>query len=766
MQKQLSLILAALILASTVTSCGTGTAKETDMTETNTPETDIIETEPIETDPVETVDPWADTETVRNDKTAFALASLTTSIGLEIRENQLYVTSLKTESGVEKITSPTAYALPSYYAIDNGSDQDFGWTYAGYTAYNDGEGGKGYTFLFEDKSIAAALKLTVVARPDMAGPFEFFAYLENNSAIDMLCTPCDFFSVAVDGDSVPTTWRFNKEGGTAEGYKHWDGFYAKGTGIYQTLLSEDVTDTAYNTVNQNWNRSGDIPMMYVDYGTNGVYYALEWTNGLLTAKGLSDGGVNLTVCLSESVDCFYTAVPDGTSLYLPSVYLGAYDGDVDMGSNIFKHWFLRYKAPDNMWEDENEPLTQQDMQIGIDVAKYGIQQIKWDYGWWSDEIVTGSWRTNEGYLEVRNSSYLSVMESVGAATLAEFVQKAKEVGVNVTAYVLLKDTELDMEGVPTSVGEHGHEEWFSNICITGVGDSADLGNEECVEFYKNYLYNFFSTTGVNTWRSDFEPICRQSDQENRHLALEYDTEYWCTVGFRDVVDHLINNIDGFRYESCSSGGSMKDFFTMTKASVINCDDSANFMSLHMSFYDSSYCIHPAQLQLPCNAMSFTPGAQYYYGIGDYDYGFRTILTGGVMLSNWTGTTQEDITYWEKYIPNIYNKIMKPLIRYGDLYHILPRPDGIHWDGLEYIDADSENVIKGLVMLWKPTDTEGPQKTVKLRGLESETVYQLTFEDRPQQNCRKTGAELMENGLTVTIEGESGSEMIWISEANQ
>jgi hypothetical protein len=108
--------------------------------------------------------------------------------------------------------------------------------------------------------------------------------------------------------------------------------------------------------------------------------------------------------------------------------------------------------------------------------------------------------------------------------------------------------------------------------------------------------------------------------------------------------------------------------------------------------------------------------------------------------------------------------MKPLIRYGDLYHILPRPDGVHWDGLEYIDVDSEREIKGLVMLWKPTNTEGPEKTVKLRGLEAETLYQLTFEDRPEQNCVKSGAELMENGLTVVIEGEFGSEMIWISEA--
>ena len=134
-----------------------------------------------------------------------------------------------------------------------------------------------------------------------------------------------------------------------------------------------------------------------------------------------------------------------------------------------------------------------------------------------------------------------------------------------------------------------------------------------------------------------------------------------------------------------------------------------------------------------------------------------------MVGHSGGARVEDADYWRYYIANLYNNIMKPLIRYGDLYHILPRPDGIHWDGLEYIDADSENEIKGLVMLWKPTNEEGSEKTIKLRGLEAETMYQLTFEDRPEQNCTKTGAELMETGLTVTIEGESGSEMIWISE---
>ena len=42
-------------------------------------------------------------------------------------------------------------------------------------------------------------------------------------------------------------------------------------------------------------------------------------------------------------------------------------------------------------------------------------------------------------------------------------------------------------------------------------------------------------------------------------------------------------------------------------------------------------------------------------------------------------------------------------------------------------------------------------------------YQLTFEDRPEQNCTATGADLMSKGLDVTIE-YVGSELIWLTEA--
>ncbi|MBE6636846.1 MAG: hypothetical protein E7618_03465 [Ruminococcaceae bacterium] len=696
-----------------------------------------------------------------SDKTDFVLQSKTTSLGLAVNGNRLSITSLLTESGIEKVGNPADLALPSSYG---NQARPFDWHYLGYRGYDDGAGGIGYCFCFQNESPKALYELYVVARPAMAGPFEFFGYLRNEDTDPIVFRPNHYVSFAFHSTKTPTAMTFHKQSGIAEGWPIYSGQKFEGSGIYRTLLENGVTATAHTTVHQDWNASGSIPMIYLDYETNGIYAALEWTHGTLTATGNEEGNTLLAVGLAETAN-FKTRIPAGTTFYLPSVYLGVYDGDVDVGSNLFKHWFLNYKAPANMTEDPCEPLTQQDMQIGFRVASYGIQQIKWDYGWWSNEIVSAPWRTNEGLLEVRNQDYLGVMRGEDCATLSLFAYKANKADVKLALYVLLKDTKLDRAGVPTSVGQYGHPEWFSHINITGVANSADLGNEDCVNFYKNYLGSFFEKNHITTWRSDFEPICRDSDKDNRHYANGSDVSYWCTVGFGELVDHLSESLEGFRYESCSSGGSMKDFFTMTKASVINIDDSADFMSAHMNFYDSSYCIPAAQLQLPVNALTYTPGSPYYAGIGDYLYGLRCTLTGAVMLSNWGGTSAEDISHWPYHIAEVYNQKMKPLIKYGDLYHILPRPDGIHWDGLQYIDADTDREIKGLVMLWKPTDTEGAQKTVFLRGLKEDTLYELTFEDRPAQNCRKTGYDLMKNGLGVTIEGESGSEMIWITEAN-
>ena len=749
--KQFSLLALALLLTLGVFFACTddGEPAETTDAATDAPTESTGDTE----DPVEVV--------------SYELASKTTSAKIELRDGQPYITSLKTESGVEKAGEPIPFNLPSL-------GKNVAWAYVKTDAYDDGDGGIGHIFRFKNDDLQVTYDLYAVAHPDMAGPFEFFGYVTNNSSetLDRFA-PRSYFTVNVDGESAPTAWTFAKESGVAEGYTLWwtdpeEGRLYEGTGIYHTVLDKKRKAAARNDTTSPWNGDGQLSMMYIDYGTDGLYFGLEWTNGMLEAEGLGDGTVSLMACLGSGEGNFKSKIAgNGGTFFLPPVYLGVYDGDVDDGSNIFKHWFLRYKAPDNMYENPEEPFIQMDLQAtGATAAQLGFEAIKWDIAWWND---TGSWSDFRS-LEVRSPNHLYMMEAEGASTLAEYAQSLKNNGVSLTVYVLLRDLMTEEPGQPSSIGPEAHPEWFGD-CNTHL-NGADLGNEECVAFFQKYLTDFFGNNGVTTWRSDFQPILSSAYMayENRHYGHESgygngsDMTYWCTVGFGELVDHLIKNVENFRYESCSEGGSMKDLFTATKASIINCDDSGDYMSLHMTFYDASYVFHPAQLQLPTVTGSFVQGndrsTDYSF---DYLYGLRASLVGGVMLNFHGDAVGDYATYWPYYVGELYPNVMRPLIRNGNLYHILPRPDGVHWDGLQYIDLDSENEIIGMVLLWKPSNEEGSQKTIKLRGLDADASYQLTFQDRPEQNAVYTGAQLME-GLTVTIEGDFGSEMIWISHA--
>ncbi len=564
---------------------------------------------------------------------------------------------------------------------------EFDWQFTGADAETDS-----LQFNFTDKTAQLTYRIILSVVPGLAGPFSIRGEFFNNTDMDITYSNTEMFCTDLIFDAVPTAWSFKKESGVAEGWEIYSGAYFEGTGIYKTPLAEGGRVTiSTNTVND-WNGSGYIPMIYLDNnGTNGVYLGVEWPDCKIEASAPESGAVRLSANISEHFT-FKTNVPAGSLLNIPEVYLGVYDGDVDDASNIFKRWFFNVKSPDVLRENELEPLTQMDMQRGLEVYDWGIQSIKWDYGWWSDVLIKPDeiWRTLEGSWEVRNSGYLGVLAGYGCQTLREFTDLAHERGLSVAIYLLLHDAQEDVEVGLTSVGPNGHNEWFSNRTIT-VGRSADLGNVECVEYLKTALEEFFTSTGVDTWRSDFEPICYQSDRENRHAAHGSDVSYWCAVGFYDLLDYLIENVEGFRYECCGSGGSLKDFATLRRAVVINNDDSADYTSLRMSFYDSSYCIPSAQLQLPCNIDTFKAGSAQYNGTADADFGMRSIMLGAVMMGSWSNSIDGEMYY--NYC-TLYNENIKPLVRDADLYHILPRPDGVNWDGIQYADADSKNEING------------------------------------------------------------------------
>ena len=656
-------------------------------------------------------------------------------------------------------------ALPVYYEKD-GEKKEFNWALRSTEQKQNA-----FSILYFDKEANFNFLVNLNGRADINGPVEYSAALTNLGAEPVRIFPEDVFKAHFSFETVPTAWRIDKESGLAQGVKWHKGrdFYP-GTGIYKDALYEGRSVLAETNTLQDFNRNGMIPMIYLDAQTKGAYVGVEWTSQRIFAEGTRDG-VDVRVDYRQD---FTTKVTPDEPFTIAPVYIGSYEGDIEDGSNEFKRWFFLEKTPKKMLLDENEPLTQIDIQFEPEeCAEHGIQSLKWDYGWWSDEKLPKAiekneiWKYYEGSWKLRSEGMKGHINKYGCNTLAEYGEYLEKLGLNWTVYILLHDSqkELEEDDQLTSVGPTGHPEWFGGRAIGGNA-VADLGNKECVAYIKRKLENFLTENKIKGWRSDFEPIPHRSDRESRHDANGTDVQYWCSKGFYEIVDYLIEKVPGFRYESCSSGGSMKDFATMHRCVIFNTDDSADFASLRTTFYDSSYAFPPAQLQWPLDPCSFSPEHEKYYcGYGDRPFGFRSLIMAGIHLGSWGGRkflNDYNVTEMYKEYLHLHNTKVKHLIRHANLYHTFPRPDGIHWDGMQYgMDHSvNGNKVHGAAFVFKPSDKDGDEKHIAIRGLCPDAIYKADFYERKDQSFVASGKEIMEKGITVHMEGVPASDIIF------
>jgi alpha-galactosidase len=109
---------------------------------------------------------------------------------------------------------------------------------------------------------------------------------------------------------------------------------------------------------------------------------------------------------------------------------------------------------------------------------------------------------------------------------------------------------------------------------------------------------------------------------------------------------------------------------------------------------------------------------------------------------------------------LYKKELRPLIRDADLYHISPRPDGIHWDGIEYWD---QNRKRGVVYAFRGTVAGENKHSFVLKGLTAAARYAIIFHDHSSPDRILAGRELMKHGVRVRLPDTNSSELIFIAE---
>jgi alpha-galactosidase len=250
------------------------------------------------------------------------------------------------------------------------------------------------------------------------------------------------------------------------------------------------------------------------------------------------------------------------------------------------------------------------------------------------------------------------------------------------------------------------------------------------------------------WRSD----CTRGEVIGASFAA--------TQGFYEMVDTLAKEIPGFQWENCSGGGRIKDYGAMSRAVKIFSSDTYSALHVRQAFYDSSYAFHPMQLE---GHLGSTDGGFRPRGVAGMKSAFRSMSmgspewfldapNGGNGSEPWTPEEKDTV----KACVATYKAKLRPLVREADLYHILPRPNGRNWDGIEYYDPAAG---KGVIYLFKPSP-EPATESIHFKGLDAKAMYRVSCEDGSHPPVVKSAAELIDPGLAVTLPGEEASELVF------
>jgi alpha-galactosidase len=279
-------------------------------------------------------------------------------------------------------------------------------------------------------------------------------------------------------------------------------------------------------------------------------------------------------------------------------------------------------------------------------------------------------------------------------------------------------------------------------------DNLDMANPAARQRRADRIRRLFREYRADMWRSD----CTRGEVIGASFAA--------TRGFYELVDSLAQEIPGFQWENCSGGGRIKDFGALSRAVKIFNSDTYSALHVRQAFFDSSYAFHQMQLE---GHLGSVDGRFRPRGVSGFRYAFRSASLGA---PEWFldapngGNGNEPWSQEEKNAVQAcvetYKTQIRPVLRSADLYHILPRPDGRNWDGIEYYDPAAG---KGVVYLFKPSN-DIPTHVVRFKGLDAQHRYRLRFADDSHPTSIKTGAELMAPGLSMTLAGAEVSELVF------
>ncbi len=507
---------------------------------------------------------------------------------------------------------------------------------------------------------------------------------------------------------------------------------------------------------------------------DGWYVGVEFSGRVQLTLERDERHLRGTVGLNPAPGPFRTRLNRGEIFETPTVFLGATRGGLDAAGSVLRRWVREVLGNPISWRNPNYPLlvnnswgggmkvNEQIAEAMIrDAADLGLEMFHVDAGWFRG---VGDW-----YPDPQKFPR-------GLAPIADY---AHQHGLKFGLWVDWTQAGLDQNPGALNARDPKVQDWLLTDLPSDwkpeefKGETIDIGVPAAKAWAQDEVERIVSDYHLDMLEHDGYLVAQGCDRSDHpHVAPgrnkcvykdegfywvessnSTDVSYHAALAYYDIYTHLRKQHPGLLLEVCNDGGRMVDFGSAAHADYFSITDSYDPLSNRQAFYDASHVLPGAMLESYVEKWPTPTMTNFLYMLRSGMMGWLTIM---IDTTQWTpeqhAAAKEEI--------KLYKTKLRPLIRDANLYHIAPRPDGVHWDGIEYFDPKSN---RGVVYAFRGSGKDRLTHTYFLKGLQPDAKYRLHFNDHTAADRATAGRDLMQRGLPVTLLRRDSSELIFLDQ---
>ncbi len=474
--------------------------------------------------------------------------------------------------------------------------------------------------------------------------------------------------------------------------------------------------------------------------TEGIVGGLEWSGrwqGTFRREG------NLVTVRLEATEVTNRLLPH-SELRSPSAFVLLFTGDWDEAGWQLHRWQERYLCPSappdfpwvqfNSWFGWTTHIDEATLLREADIAfPLGCEVFVVDAGWY-DGCGTedfghglGNWTEHPGKFPN------------GLLALSDYVhRKGMKFGLWVEPERVDLETELAKQ----------HPDWLARRDgrVIGGGRYGHLcfGNPQVVDWFKERLSQIIADYGVDWLKWDYNIAYGLGCNDPTHGHQEGDGTYAHTMGIYEVMAFLRERFPPLVIEGCASGGNRVDFGILRHVHTYWLSDFTHrAANVRFHLTGAWFALPPCYL----NAWVLHDRTS----VAD----FRSRMGGAFGISPRLSEWDEETRERAKRCIAEYKRLRPFILKRRFL--LTPQPRSLQeWTVWQFHDPERD---QGALLAFREQSPH-ERLLVRLKGLHPNGRYELRHSDTGESLTR-TGAQLMHDGITLTIPDANSSTLWWM-----